>query len=196
MGRPPIGKHAMSGAQRQQRYMARLLAGKPSVTKPAKADAAKDREIARLTARIAELERRGAGPQLTRSHRREAGEVFGEVGKLRAENTKLKSENFKQKAMLQEDPDAAKLRKKVVDQQVEMASLRQAMKRIAKERDKLQVRVGSRKFREAQRLATRQNHNILINALHFDRRKQLTPDELAEAERLAVALRPLFDEQL
>jgi len=33
MGRPPIGKHAMSGAERQRQYMARLLAGKPSVTK-------------------------------------------------------------------------------------------------------------------------------------------------------------------
>ena len=27
MGRPPIGKHAMSGAERQRRYLARLLAG-------------------------------------------------------------------------------------------------------------------------------------------------------------------------
>jgi hypothetical protein len=186
----------MSSAERQRRYLDRLRAGKPSVTKPTKPDDAKDREIAALKARLAELERRSAGPQLTRSHRRQAGEAdFSEAGKQRAEIGQLKSDNVKLKAMLQEDPDAAKLRKKVVEQQVEMASLRQAMKRIAKERDKLQVRVGSRKFREAQRLATRQNHNILINALHFDRRKRLTPDELAEAERLAVALRPLFDEK-
>jgi hypothetical protein len=34
MGRPPIGKHAMSGAERQRRYLDRLLAGKASVTKP------------------------------------------------------------------------------------------------------------------------------------------------------------------
>jgi hypothetical protein len=56
MGRPPIGKHAMSGAERQARYLARLLAGKPSVTKPDGADSAKDREIASLKARIAEME--------------------------------------------------------------------------------------------------------------------------------------------
>jgi len=37
---------------------------------------------------------------------------------LRGENAKLKSDIIKLKAMLQEEPDAAKLRKKVVDQQV------------------------------------------------------------------------------
>jgi hypothetical protein len=55
MGRPPIGKQAMSGAQRQQRYMAKLLAGKPSADL-----AAARREIAKLKARIAELEREAA----------------------------------------------------------------------------------------------------------------------------------------
>jgi len=43
--------------------------------------------------------------------------------------------------MLQEEPDAAKLRKKFVDQQVEMANLRQVMKKIAKERDQYKARV-------------------------------------------------------
>jgi hypothetical protein len=46
----------MSGAERQRRYMANLLDGKSSVTKPAKPDNAKDREIAALKARIRELE--------------------------------------------------------------------------------------------------------------------------------------------
>ena len=53
MGRPPIGKAAMSGAERQRRYFARLL--KPD----ARLAAAKD-EIAKLRARIAELEREAA----------------------------------------------------------------------------------------------------------------------------------------
>jgi len=52
MGRPPTGK-AMSGAQRQRRYMAQLRAGKPSADL-----AAAKREIAKLKARIAELERK------------------------------------------------------------------------------------------------------------------------------------------
>jgi DNA repair exonuclease SbcCD ATPase subunit len=61
MGRPPIGKQAMSGAERQRRYLERLLAGKSSVTKssaPADtADTAKlEAENKRLQARIAELE--------------------------------------------------------------------------------------------------------------------------------------------
>jgi hypothetical protein len=63
MGRPPIGKHAMSGAERQRRYLEKLLGGKStvsSVTKQTKADEAKDREIAALKARIATLERERA----------------------------------------------------------------------------------------------------------------------------------------
>ena len=201
MGRPPIGKHALSGAERQRRYMAKLLAGKPSVTKSAQPDGIKDREIATLKARIAELERRGGtSHQLTRSHRRQAGEIdFSEVGKLQAEIRKLKSDIFKLKAMLQEEPDAAKLRKKVIDQQVENANLRRVLKQTAKERDKLQAyQVGTRpkKYREAKHLLTRQNHGILAKALHPDRMKNCTPAELASAARLALALRPVFDEKV
>jgi hypothetical protein len=212
MGRPPIGKQAMSGAERQRRYLDRLLAGKSSATKPKGPDS-RDRET--FKARIAELEAevarllaskpsvtKPAKPdgrsQLTRSYPREAGELdFSEVGKLRAENGKLKSDIFKLKAMLQLDPDAAKLRKKVVDQQVEMAGLRRVLKQTAKERDKYRHRVVGKfgeKYRAAQWLLTRKNHNLLANALHPDRLKQCTPEELAEAQRLAVALRPLFDE--
>jgi hypothetical protein len=51
MGRPPIGKHAMSGAERQRRYLAKLLDGKPSVTKPDNA-----KEIVALKAHNTELE--------------------------------------------------------------------------------------------------------------------------------------------
>jgi hypothetical protein len=199
MGRPPIGKHALSGAERQRRYMAKLLAGKPSVTKSAQPDGIKDREIATLKARIAELERRGGtSHQLTRSHRRQAGEIdFSEVGKLQAEIRKLKSDIFKLKATLQEEPDAAKLRKKVVDQQTEMAGLRRVLKQTAKERDQYKVRVAHmqpRKYGEARGLLTRQNYGILIKALHSDRMKQCSAADLAAAERLAAALRPLFDE--
>jgi hypothetical protein len=95
--------------------------------------------------------------------------------------------------MLQEEPDAAKLRKKVVDQQTEMAGLRRAFKRTAKERDKYQKRKRL-KYQEAERLLIPRNHSVLIKALHSDRMKQCTAAELATAERLAIALRPLFDE--
>ena len=89
------------------------------------------------------------------------------------------------------------LRKKVVDQQVEMASMRRVMKEIAKERDKYQARVKAYrqpKHQEARRLLTKKNHNLIINALHPDRTKQVTDEERKEAERVAIALRPLFDE--
>jgi len=94
---------------------------------------------------------------------------------------------------LQEEPDAAKLRKKVVDQQVEMANLRRVLKKTAKERDQYKARVKPN-YREAQRLLTRATFNVIIKAMHYDRRQQLKPAELAEAERLFIALKPLFVE--
>src|SRR5215472_2743128 len=185
MGRPPIGKVAMTSTERVHRFRAKHRSGKPQTKHETKQLEA---EIAALKQSIAELERRGAG-QLTRSRREE----FGEVGKLRGENAKLKSDIIKLKAMLQEEPDAAKLRKKVVDQQVEMASMRRVMKGIAKERDALR-RFKRPKVRAAQALLTRQNHNVIIKALHVDRDKFVTAEEIAEARRVAIALRPLFDE--
>jgi hypothetical protein len=124
-------------------------------------------------------------------------ETFTEVGKLRAENRNLKSDVAKLKMMLQEEPDAAKLRKKVIDQQVEMASLRRTMKEIAKERDEYKRHIASRaprKYAEVRQSLTRQNYNVLIKALHPDRAKHASAAELAEAGRVVTGLRPLFDE--
>jgi hypothetical protein len=188
MGRPPIGKVAMTSTERVHRFRAKHRTKKPSD--------AKDQKIAELKARIRELEgeRRGQGEgQLTRSRRGE----FGEVGKLWAENAKLKSDIFKLKAMLQEEPDAAKLRKKIVDQQVEMASMRRAMKEIAKECDQYKVRVKAyqqTKYKEARRALTRQNGNLIAKVLHSDRQQMVTPAERAEAERAFLQAKPLFNE--
>src|SRR5262245_41627533 len=125
MGRPPIGKVAMTSTERSRRYRAGLAAKPAPATKPAEPAtkpgpdrrdekiAALERQLAQAHKRIAELERRGEG-QLTRGHR-DSGQtgaaVFSEVGKLRAENAKLKSDIIKLKIMLQEEPDVAKLRK-------------------------------------------------------------------------------------
>ena len=146
-----------------------------------------------------ERQRRGEG-QPTRS-RRDSGQTgaadFSEAGRLRGEIGKLKFDISKLKEMLAEEPDAAKLRKKVIDQQIEMAGLRRNIKLLVKERDGYQARIRGmqpKKYGEARRLLTRKNHGLIIKALHSDRSKHVTADELAEAERLAVALRPLFDE--
>jgi hypothetical protein len=173
-----------------------------------------------VNARIAELERerdrykrvaegkgRSAQPTAKPLHnegeaqlmrgRRSAEVEFSEVGKLRGEIAKLKSDIIKLKTMLQEEPDAAKLRKKVVDQQVEMASMRATMKQAAKERDQYQARVARmqpRKYGEARGLLKRQNYGVIVKVLHSDRAKHVTAAELAEAERLFIALKPLFDE--
>jgi hypothetical protein len=130
-----------------------------------------NKSLAELKARIRELEERRGGGQLTRSRRGE----FGEVGKLRAENAKLKSDNVKLKAMLQEEPDAAKLRKKIVELQAEMASMRRAMKEIAKERDRYQTRV-----------------KAYQQTKHIEARR--APAERAEAERAFLQAKPLFNE--
>jgi hypothetical protein len=113
---------------------------------------------------------------------------------LRAEIRNLKSDIHKLKAMLQEQPDTAKLRKKVVDLQVEMAVLRREKKEIAKERDELQEHV-TKEYREARRLLTGPNYRVLIKALHSDRSQHVSSDDLAKAERLAVALKALFIEK-
>jgi hypothetical protein len=60
MGRPPIGKRAMTSTERSRRYRAGLAA-KPAATKPAEPATKpepdrRDADIARLSARIAELE--------------------------------------------------------------------------------------------------------------------------------------------
>src|SRR6516162_5848792 len=61
MGRPPIGKEAMTGAERMRLYRLTHGTAKP-VTKPVTKPAAagpdrRDEEIARLKARVAELAR-------------------------------------------------------------------------------------------------------------------------------------------
>jgi hypothetical protein len=37
--------------------------------------------------------------------------------------------------------------------------------------------------------------DVIVKALHSDRAKHVTADELAEAERLFIDLKPLFDER-
>jgi hypothetical protein len=186
-----------TNAERQRRYIARLKA--KAAAQGGVSNAAIETELAKLRAENAALKaelakRRGEG-HLTRSHREERGRPveFTEVGRLRAEIGRLKSDIHKLKAALQEEPDAAKLRKKVIDQQAEMASMRQVMKKIAKERDQYKVRVKPN-YREARRLLTRQNYGVIIKALHPDRARHVTAAELAEAGRLAAGLRPLFAE--
>jgi hypothetical protein len=201
----------MSAAERQRRRRDRLRAAQP-----AKADAKPGDEVAKLKAEIRRLktdaarrapsaQARPAGAdadarmrQLKTAHsrREEIGE-FTEIGRLRGEIGRLKSDNRKLKEMLQEEPDAAKLRKKVADQQVEMAAMRREMKEIAKERDQYEKRARrlTPKYQEAAKLLTVKNHNIIVKALHYDRSQQCTADELKNAERVAVALRPLFTEE-
>jgi hypothetical protein len=175
MGRPPIGERALTAAEKMRRYRARLQASKPAATKPAE-PATKPGGVARMAGR-----------------REELGE-FGD--KSRGEIAKLKSDNIKLKMMLQEEPDAAKLRKKVTDLKVEIAALRREVKVLAKERDKYQKIVRAYrqdKYKAARETATRENYNLIIKALHADVADQATPAHREAASRLVTRLRPLFD---
>jgi hypothetical protein len=69
VGRPPIGKHAMTDAERQRRYWERVLGKAAQPDDAAKAQvAALERELAQARKRIAELEatstRRQAPPEM------------------------------------------------------------------------------------------------------------------------------------
>jgi hypothetical protein len=154
-----------------------------------KSEARLKSEIATLKRLLSE-QRSGSQGQLKVRPRQE----FGEVDKLRADIRKLKADISKLKAMLQEEPDVAKLRKKIVDQQVEMAAMRHTMKEIAKERGALLRRV-SPSYREARALLTGRNYRVIMKALHPDRSQLVSSDELDEAQKLVGAIKPLFIEK-
>src|SRR5262249_31863447 len=192
MGRLPIGERAMTPAEKQRRYRERKFGNKPRVTK-SDAVAALEKRIRELEAELARQKAQDRAAIKPTGSARSGREFFNEQNRLRREIVGLKSDIAKLKMALAEEPDVAKLRKKVVDQRVEMAGLRQEIRRLVKERDKAQWQTNKR-FREAAHLAIRKNYNVIIKALHPDRAKQATATELAEAQRLFIALRPLFDE--
>ena len=88
MGRPPIGKQAMSGAERTRQYRERLRHSKP-VTKPSEpAQGELAAEITRLQQKLAQAHKRIAGleAKLADAGRREltrtrGGVEFGEAAK-------------------------------------------------------------------------------------------------------------------
>jgi hypothetical protein len=139
------------------------------------------------------MRRRRAGQPKRKAEAGSKTSVVRGRGREEPEKLALRAEIAQLKAMLREDPDAAKLRKKVVEQQAQLAGIRRAMKEIANERDRYRRRVLP-KFRAATGLLTRENHNAIIKAFHSDRSKSVTATDLATAERLVTALRPLFDE--
>jgi hypothetical protein len=176
----------MSSTERSRRFLNRIRGtGTAAQASPLEAECAKPKSENDTLKRLLDEHRRGSQAQLkARPHQQ-----FGE----RDEIGKLKSEILKLKAMLKEEPDVAKLRKKVVDQQVEMAAMRREMKAITKERDRDRT-WHTPEGEKARRLLTGPNYHVLVKALHSDRRQQVSSAELAEAERVAVALRPLFIE--
>lgn len=111
MGRPPIGTHALSAAEKQRRYRERLRASTPP--KPERADAA---EIQRLRtendALKAELRARGVGnaspPPLPRT-----AEAFAEAKLAATQERKATRERQKRAEAAMPDADRATLQEEV-----------------------------------------------------------------------------------
>lgn len=157
--------------------------------------------IEQLQARIAELQeelREGRTPDagqrgLARTQAREEHTDWSEAGKLRAENAHLRAEIKRLRPTL--DGETIKLRKQVEELRGERASLKQVMKEVGQERDKLlkqvkQSKVWNLRSRTAQ--LDRPTFNAIAKALHPDRVALCSEADLAEAGRLFLELKPLF----
>jgi predicted RNase H-like nuclease (RuvC/YqgF family) len=90
MGRPPIGRQAMSGAERQRRYFGRLLDSKLKSAALAQLKhelAQLKHELAHAKAQAAKKTRKGAEPSRTRA---DTGELEQEIAALRRKNGELR----------------------------------------------------------------------------------------------------------
>jgi hypothetical protein len=200
-----MGERAMTAAEKQRRYRERKFGNKPPVIKPATAKLAEEQaaRIAELEAELAEFRNKDAVTKtsgLTKAHPRRPGDLpnilpeRNEAFRLRSENERLKHKIGKLEAALAEEPNMAKLRQQVAEKRLEIRHLQQQVRQVVKERDKYQSRM-NKAYREAEReLLTAENFRVIVKAVHPDRAKNASPGELAAAERIVIALRPLFIE--
>lgn len=139
MGRPPVGKAAMSGAERTRRYRDRLRHNKP-VTKPARPDhAALVRELAQVKAELAqakplfEAELAQAKAQAMALVETELAQAKARIEELRqvtagADMAALKAENTELRKQL------AQAKARISDMGMEMAAQTQAFRDEVKRR--------------------------------------------------------------
>jgi hypothetical protein len=171
---------ALSNAERQAKWRAKRNAlAKQALQQQTKEPLRNDGDMTRLQAENAALKKENAALKAARRPAADAPARTGRRLERPSELDKLRTENVRLRALLQEDPDAAKLRKKVVELQAQAHSMRVEMKRLAKERDKFQrfyaVMPSSR---EARRLLTRKTYNDIIKALHSDRLRHVAPSPI------------------
>jgi hypothetical protein len=193
VGRPPIGKKAMTTAERQRRYWERVL-GRGAAAPPDDPAVRKlERELKQALARIAELEARPAIDQrgLSRTSGMRSRPEFGEVGKLRAENGRLRAQIKLLTPAL--DGELVKLRKVVEELRGERASLKRALKEVARERDRNAVIRSSPILSAAAHGHLRKsNYRRIVGCLHSDTRHSKTAAQIDEAAVLFIPLEPLF----
>jgi seryl-tRNA synthetase len=89
MGRPPIGKRAMSGSERQRRYLDRLLQTAQGDTKLKSELAAAQARIQKLTSELAAAKAPGDGDTTLKA---ELAAAKARIAELEAANTMLKAE--------------------------------------------------------------------------------------------------------
>jgi hypothetical protein len=176
MGRPPIGKRAMTALERLHRHRAKLRARKGE-TKP---------ETKHETKSETKPARSGA---LARAHARTV--EFGEVGRLRAENNRLRARIKVLTPTL--DGETIKLRKEVEGLRGERHALKQALRQAAKERDRNAIVRSSPLLRAAARGdLKRANYHKIIACLHRDTRASKSETQRDEAAALFTTLNKLF----
>jgi hypothetical protein len=91
------------------------------------------------------------------------------------------------------DGETIKLRKEVEQLRGERTSLKQALRRVAKERDQFRVIQSSPLLRAATRGGLkRERFNAIAKALHADRLEKCSKAELNDAASYFFELKPLF----
>jgi hypothetical protein len=120
---------------------------------------------------------------------------FGEAAKLRVENARLRA-RIKLLAPTV-DGEAIKLRKEVEELRGERFTLKQVLRKTAKERDQaLQSGANWRKYHKLRSTESRFEPRVfrtIAKCLHEDRLEKCSKAELDEAVRLFLELRPLFE---
>jgi hypothetical protein len=215
MGRKPLGKRPLTGAEAQERYWRKKLLGEQPEVRDA------DRvENAALKARIKEMEQENSA--LRRQLKAAQSSVgrsdsalakgqgqSGRSGRVRGDTLQeqqiafLKSELALKTMRIKElervtGPDLAKLIKQVEQLKIDKHNWRQEAKEYAKQRDKdakeLNKYRSNPKYRHAHELLNSQTYNTIIKVLHPDRRQHCTEEEKKEATRLFIEIKPAFSD--
>jgi hypothetical protein len=176
MGRRPIGRHAMSDAERQRRRRERLAAeraAQPRQPSAPSADADKDREIARLRKELAQA--------------RAAAKASAEIDPATLSMSAQKKLDAAIKAKIKQierEYDAKRIKENTEHWERMFPTLEREQQEAAETR-----RIYQQFMQEQKKIFTVAEFRIIISCLHPDSRKNTSDAKLKEAFRLFNAQR-------